>query len=546
MKQQHQLCAASLLFFALIFLTEPPFLKADDSLVQTSPAERVIQSIGLYPHGRLQIGLSGLGTKYFGEYTDNLFGYGGALSTRYILPSVPEFGLGVRVSHGNLRYLRRYRQRFGDDFDRQFPPADFPDYRDGGTIRSTKITTFEGHFYLHLFPRQRLNYYLYAGYGILSFQPDDIVEDPLNGIGKRVHYPDYKDQSEFEFHMLGGVGIDYFVTRDFAIGVHGGFHLLDTDILDGYALLDEGRPTENDGFAEFGIQFSYFLFGDNDVDGDGLSNERERQLGTNPYKADTDEDGVKDFDEVEVLKSNPFVADTDGDGLHDYDESHLFNTNIASADSDNDGIEDYDEVKVYHSNPRLADTDNDGLTDREEIDRGSDPLIADSDGDGVLDSDDRCPRLPGFPAHAGCVPEPTIPEPEIRYIQDTLYVTREIRTIEKGQSYTPYGINFQSGKWDISIESEIILDDVARWLRENPDIIVEIRGHTDAQGSEESNHDLSRKRAEAVRSYLISQKIASERLTARGFGESQPVIPNTTEKGLARNRRIEFFVKEKN
>lgn len=488
----------------------------------------------------------GFGTKYFGEFTDNNTGYGFGLITRYFLPFLPEIGIGARFTHGRLLYDRRYKERFGSDFYRQFPEEDFPDA--SMTERYTKITTGEAFLTLNLFPYQRLNYYAFGGVGVLSFQAQDIVENPLNGSGIKLNYPDFKDESEIDFHVLGGLGIDYYLTNTFAVGVQGVYHVLCTDILDGYAQLrDSTTLTNADAYAEFGLKLSYFLFDDNDIDNDGITNEREMQLGTNPYETDTDGDGVSDYDEVDVYHSNPLSTDSDGDGMSDADETTKYGTNPFGIDTDGDGLDDLAEITVYNTDPRTADSDNDGLTDKQEIERGSDPLKGDTDGDGIGDADDKCPGVPGVRSAEGC-PEPPRaeqPAPATTIIRDTVEVIREIKTIEKGQSYTPYGINFKRGNADIAVEAEIILDDVAQWLRDNPTISVEIRGHTDAEGSEEANMTLSQQRAEAVKEYLILQGIGPDRLTTKGFGESWPVEVNDTEKGRARNRRIEFYVREK-
>jgi OOP family OmpA-OmpF porin len=69
---------------------------------------------------------------------------------------------------------------------------------------------------------------------------------------------------------------------------------------------------------------------------------------------------------------------------------------------------------------------------------------------------------------------------------------------------------------------------------------IEVRGHTDATGSAESNRVLSEKRALAVRDYLIAQGVSADRITARGFGEDFPIAPNDTREGRAKNRRVEI------
>ena len=84
------------------------------------------------------------------------------------------------------------------------------------------------------------------------------------------------------------------------------------------------------------------------------------------------------------------------------------------------------------------------------------------------------------------------------------------------------------------------LDRLATLLKEQPEVAVEIAGHTDDVGSESDNQQLSERRARRVKAYLESQGIAAERITAVGYGESRPVAPNTTEEGRASNRRTTF------
>ena len=69
-----------------------------------------------------------------------------------------------------------------------------------------------------------------------------------------------------------------------------------------------------------------------------------------------------------------------------------------------------------------------------------------------------------------------------------------------------------------------------------------VEGHTDSQGAAAFNQDLSQKRAESVRSYLVSHGIAADRITAQGFGPSRAVADNTSAEGRANNRRVEIVV----
>ena len=72
-----------------------------------------------------------------------------------------------------------------------------------------------------------------------------------------------------------------------------------------------------------------------------------------------------------------------------------------------------------------------------------------------------------------------------------------------------------------------------------------VEGHTDSQGADAMNQELSQKRAESVRTYLVSRGIAADRITAQGFGPSRPIADNTSPEGRANNRRVEIVVKPK-
>ena len=89
-------------------------------------------------------------------------------------------------------------------------------------------------------------------------------------------------------------------------------------------------------------------------------------------------------------------------------------------------------------------------------------------------------------------------------------------------------------------DGRVILDNIANILNTGGAIPVEISGHTDADGDSKLNLDLSKRRAAAVKRYLISKRIAAARLTDTGFGSTKPIADNTTPEGKARNRRIEF------
>lgn len=140
----------------------------------------------------------------------------------------------------------------------------------------------------------------------------------------------------------------------------------------------------------------------------------------------------------------------------------------------------------------------------------------DSDGDGVIDRLDRCPNTPaGVKVDANGCPDILL---------------------------TLTGVNFKFDKSDIEPDSERILNQAVEALNEASTVNVHILGHTDSVGTDAYNQSLSERRANAVRDYLIDQRISAARLTAEGAGESQPVASNDTDDGRYQNRRVELHV----
>lgn len=115
-------------------------------------------------------------------------------------------------------------------------------------------------------------------------------------------------------------------------------------------------------------------------------------------------------------------------------------------------------------------------------------------------------------------------------------------TATAGEKWILVGVNFEFNSAKITPESYPILYDAAKTLLKNPNLNVEIQGYTDNIGSEEYNKKLSQKRADVVKSYLVSKGVSESRLKAVGYGESNPIADNKTAEGRAMNRRIEFKV----
>lgn len=121
-----------------------------------------------------------------------------------------------------------------------------------------------------------------------------------------------------------------------------------------------------------------------DTDGDNLPDYYEKLLGTDPALADTDKDGLSDYDEVILLGFDPLSTDSDNDGISDYDvdvdsdglsfrEESKYGTYCYSPDTDQDGLKDGDEINTYQTDPLLSDTDGDKLSDGNEVFLGLDP-----------------------------------------------------------------------------------------------------------------------------------------------------------------------------
>jgi outer membrane protein OmpA-like peptidoglycan-associated protein len=102
------------------------------------------------------------------------------------------------------------------------------------------------------------------------------------------------------------------------------------------------------------------------------------------------------------------------------------------------------------------------------------------------------------------------------------------------------GIRFDVGKATLRPESMGVLNEIYKMLSEHPEVNVSIEGHTDSDGDNDFNQKLSEDRAETVMKQLVSMGIPSERLTSKGFGESEPINTNATPEGKAENRRVEF------
>ncbi|MBL4636860.1 MAG: OmpA family protein [Kofleriaceae bacterium] len=181
----------------------------------------------------------------------------------------------------------------------------------------------------------------------------------------------------------------------------------------------------------------------------------------------------------------------------------------------------------------------------------------DSDGDGIVGSADRCPDhaedLDGFEDADGC-PDEDNDSDGFADANDTCPLRPETtngfedldgcpdEVPEQVQLFTGviHGIHFEHSSAEIRPESTDVLDAAVKVFKEYEALRIEVSGHTDPIGSEGINSSLSRRRADAVKWYLVDHGIEAHRIATLGYGASKPVADNESEQGRAKNRRIEF------
>jgi outer membrane protein OmpA-like peptidoglycan-associated protein len=255
--------------------------------------------------------------------------------------------------------------------------------------------------------------------------------------------------------------------------------------------------------------------------------------------ADRDKDSVYDADDAcpDVKGSKLFAGcpDTDGDGIEDKLDKCPKDKGTAELqgcpDRDGDGVGDNEDgcpdvagLKEYKGCP---DRDGDGIEDN--LDKCPDKKGAiagqgcpDTDGDGVYDNVDVCPTKAGTAANKGC--------PEIK--------VETKKAIEQAAK----NIFFETAKDVLKKESYDDIDKLVSILKEYPEAKVTVEGHTDSDGDDAANLDLSQRRADAVVTYMLGKGISPERMTAVGFGETKPKVENTNAVNKALNRRVEIVV----
>jgi OmpA-OmpF porin, OOP family len=242
---------------------------------------------------------------------------------------------------------------------------------------------------------------------------------------------------------------------------------------------------------------------------------------------------------VPVIPAVEKPKDSDSDGIIDTEDDCPTVAGLAAfkgcPDGDGDGIADKDDkcptvagTAKYQGCP-VPDTDADGLNDEDDkcpavagVARYQGCPVPDADKDGINDEEDKCPQLPGVRENDGC---PVVKEEIIKKVE-----------------FAAKNIFFATGSTKLLPKSFKPLNEVATIMSENPDLQLNVEGHTDNTGKAETNQLLSEQRAEAVAAYLKSKGVSDSRLKAAGFGPDQPVVENKTAAGRAKNRRVELKI----
>ena len=299
-----------------------------------------------------------------------------------------------------------------------------------------------------------------------------------------------------------------------------------------------------------------------DDDGDGVSNDEDacpREAGPAGSKGcpvkDTDGDGIVDSVDKCPQAAGPAenqgcpgkgaAGDEDGDGVVDgvdkcpNEAGPAENQGCPVKDRDGDGIDDASDKCPREAGPAarqgcpVKDTDGDGVVDDRDACPSEVGLVElrgcaskDTDADSVADHLDNCPDEKGVATNQGCPPQ-----------------QEQLVAIQKGKLEIKQAVFFATNKAIIQRRSFRMLDQVARVIRQHPEIEkIVIEGHSDNVGNAEANRRLSLARAQSVKDYLVKKGVEATRLEAKGYGPDRPLLSNATAKGRAANRRVAFTI----
>ena len=261
-------------------------------------------------------------------------------------------------------------------------------------------------------------------------------------------------------------------------------------------------------------------------------------LGTGREKAaptDRDGDGIFDVSDAcpdvkgpanaDPTKNGCPPADRDHDGIFDDVDACPDEAGYPNADPKKNGCppSDRDKDKVIDDNDACPDIP--GIATGDPKTNGCPP---DTDGDGIRDDKDACPNEKGVPNETN---------PSKNGCPLVVFTEKEIEINEQ--------VQFDVDKATIKPASDALLDEVAKVIKDHPEIKrMEVQGHTDNSGTKNHNKILSGSRSEAVRKALVKRGVKEKLLTAKGYGQENPLVENDSEANKAKNRRVQFKILE--
>ncbi|MDD3732183.1 MAG: OmpA family protein [candidate division Zixibacteria bacterium] len=470
-------------------------------------------------------------------------------------PFMLGWGIGVNFSHHfTRRFALNLSLDYASTYDDSTASSDqsfkFLSSDDASAKIDGIIIGVTGSYFF--FPESKFQPYLLGGFGFdLWWLNDRLIDDTYRA-------------NDFTFKI--GAGLEVWVTERFTVDLQGVFtydvHNLYNNMPDDfYGVYDWTEPEDRPFIVHFqpSIGITYYFGGGVDTDKDGVNDKKDQcpdtPLGAHVDKAgcplDSDADGV--YNGLDTCANTPVGAkvdkfgcplDTDMDGVFDgldkcpeTPEAVPVDADGCPFDTDKDGVPDYKDREpdtplgaVVDEYGVAIDSDKDGVPDG--LDKCPDtPAGAaidpfgcpyDADQDGVADSLDKCLGTPaGIKVdETGC--------PIVKRIEEKITLSNKIA--------------FASGSFELLEGGKVVLDEIAESMRAYPDTRIKISGFADATGPADFNLELSQKRADAVKAYIVNKGVDAERMTSVGYGEDPQYFigDNDTSEGRLMNRRVEI------
>jgi outer membrane protein OmpA-like peptidoglycan-associated protein len=486
----------------------------------------------------------------------------GAMLSVAVIPALPLsswIGYGEGYSGDGMLSITAPRILFGYRFGALRTAANVGvKWRETSELFSAQVghqLTYGAGLGYSVIPEVELLAEVYGAKGLVSDNFTDLDTAPLLFMGgARFHAGDFTFNLAGGGGILSGVGVPQFQVLGGAIWAPREEYDPDAVVFPDWDRDGDGIPNDVDKCPDESEDFDGFEDEDgcpdldNDKDGvpdgyDSCPNEAEDKDGFQDEdgcpEPDNDEDGICDpwVSEQGLLEQYAEVCTGTDLCPNEAEDKDGFQDDDGCPDPDNDGdgmcdpwVTEKGLLDRYKDVCQGADQCPDHAEDKDgfEDDDGCPDL--DNDNDGIPDVDDKCPDEPetlnGFQDDDGCPDKGPalviVTEDKIQLMQQVQFKTNSDQII--GQ------------------RSFDILDIVARILAGNPVLRVSIEGHTDDKGRADHNRDLSRRRAESVRTYLAGKGIAAARMDTVGHGPDKPIDTNKTKKGREANRRVEFVL----